>query len=126
MLEKGSVARTKLSSRAGKDIRKAKQCLLFFYPAGQEILKGKQKVVYCLVLDSLKGKTKRCVLYVYPPGKGSLKEAKKVIDCSIWQGRKKINLNVPITTKVVCFFPPAEMFKKPLWQTEWTQIRLLL
>ena len=53
--------------------------IVFFNPAGLEILNGKQKVVYCLVLDSLKGKAKRCVLYVYPPGKGSLKEAKKLL-----------------------------------------------
>ena len=37
-----------------------------------------------------------------------------------------LTLNAPITTKVVCFFLSAEMFKKPLWQTVWIQIRLLL
>ena len=28
--------------------------------------------------------------------------------------------------KCCLLFSPAEMFKKPLWQTVWTQIRLLL
>ena len=32
----------------------------------------------------------------------------------------------PIATKVICFISSAEMFNKPLWQTVWTQIRLLL
>ena len=36
-----------------------------------------------------------------------------------------LTLNAPITIKVVCF-SSAGMFKKPLWQTVWTQIRLLL
>ena len=40
--------------------------------------------------------------------------------------RKYLTLNAPISTKVVCLFSSAEMFKKPLWQTVWTQIRLLL
>ena len=35
-----------------------------------------------------------------------------------------VTLNVLITTKVACL--SDEMFKKPLWQTVWTQIRLLL
>ena len=37
-----------------------------------------------------------------------------------------LTLNAPIAKKVVCFFSSAEIFKKPLWQTVWTQIRLLL
>ena len=41
-----------------------------------------------------------------------------------------LTLNAPIATKVVYFsrllFSSAEMFKKPLWQTVCTQIRLLL
>ena len=36
-----------------------------------------------------------------------------------------LTLNAPIATKVVCF-SRLKMFKKPLWQTVWTQIRLLL
>ena len=36
-------------------------------------------------------------------------------------------LNAQIAAKVVCFSETsAEMFKKPLWQTVWTKIRLLL
>ena len=38
----------------------------------------------------------------------------------------RLTLNAPRATKVVCFsrllFSSAEMFKKPLWQTVWTQI----
>ena len=38
-----------------------------------------------------------------------------------------LTLYAPIATKVVCFTrQAAEMFKEPLWQTVWTQIRLLL
>ena len=37
-----------------------------------------------------------------------------------------LTFKAPIATKVVCFFSSAEMFKKPLWQTVWTQVRLLL
>ena len=37
---------------------------------------------------------------------------------------KRIILKAPMATKVVCFFHSAEMFKKLLWQTVWTQIRL--
>ena len=41
--------------------------------------------------------------------------------------RYLLTLNEPIATKVVCFFfSSSDMFKKPLWQTVWTQIRLLL
>ena len=39
---------------------------------------------------------------------------------------KDLTLNAPIATKVVCFLSSAEMFQKPIWQTVWTQIRLLL
>ena len=35
-------------------------------------------------------------------------------------------LNRPIAKKSRLLFSSAEMFKKPLWQTVWTQIRLLL
>ena len=37
----------------------------------------------------------------------------------------RATLNAPITTSRL-LFSSAEMFKKPLWQTVWTQIRLLL
>ena len=36
-----------------------------------------------------------------------------------------LTLKAPIASKIVCF-SSAEMFKKPLWQTVWNQIRLLL
>ena len=36
-----------------------------------------------------------------------------------------LTLNAPIATKVMCF-SRLLMFKQPLWQTVWTQIRLLL
>ena len=39
--------------------------------------------------------------------------------------RQKLTLNAPISTSRL-LFSSAEMFKKPLWQTVWTQIRLLL
>ena len=53
---------------------------------------------------------------------------KKVIGKNQCEKHKKssLTLNEPITTKVVCFSALAEMFKKPLWQTVWTQIRLLI
>ena len=38
---------------------------------------------------------------------------------------KCLTLNAPIATKSSAF-PSAEMFKKPLWQTVWTHISLLL
>ena len=55
--------------------------------------------------------------------------ATKFENCNEWLlnwPSKFLTLNAPIAMKVVCFFSSAEMFKKPLWQTVWTQIRLLL
>ena len=49
VLEKGPVAKTKLSSRARKLKRRQKSCLLFVYPAGPGSLKERQKVVNCLL-----------------------------------------------------------------------------
>ena len=37
-----------------------------------------------------------------------------------------LTLNPPNTTKVVCCSRLLKCFKKPLWQTVWTQIGLLL
>ena len=39
---------------------------------------------------------------------------------------KELTLNAPIATKSHLLFSSTEMFKKPLWQTKWNQIRLLL
>ena len=49
VLEKGPVAKTKLSSRARKLKRRQKSCLLFVYSAGPGSLKERQKVVNCLL-----------------------------------------------------------------------------
>ena len=43
----------------------------------------------------------------------------------IFSDKIHFSLKAPIATNAVCFFSSAEMFKKPLWQTVWTQIRLL-
>ena len=49
VLEKGPVAKTKLSSRARKLKRREKSCLLFVYPAGPGSLK-RLKVVNSLFI----------------------------------------------------------------------------
>ena len=77
-------------------------------------LTSQSRVIHSTVLDSQTVLPSRFAL----PSKVCCK-----ILCVIFTYISGIStLNAPIATKVVCFFSSAEMFKKPLWQTAWTQI----
>ena len=98
--------------------------LLYFFSSANENCKRRYGLGDCsnICLPTADGHICMC-----DAGRQNLQDRHTCVNGSVtYHVLFNLTLNAPMATKVVCFYSSAEMFKKPLRQTVWTKIRLLI